>query len=72
MALQWPTPNKTIHLRGVDNCTYLGVCPFTGRHRVFDNQPRAGSKGTVWRLTDDGRCRGDKADSEHDFLGEVA
>lgn len=79
------TPNGLVAMRGGQVGRYHGRCQLTGRHRVsiyknlhnglFVHPKHADPKQTqftVWLLGDDGLCRGDKAESINDFVGEAA
>lgn len=74
-----------VNLRGGDIARYEGRCELTGKHRCTTYKdvqgnpvhPKAAANRndvgyTVWLLSDDGRCRGDRKDSPHDYAGTAA
>ena len=75
---------KLVRVRDGRIADYLGVCGITGKHRVRtykDNRGRpvdapVGVRNdisyTTWLIADDGRCRGDKADSPNDYAGPAS
>lgn len=80
MAINW-TP--LVRLRGGKIGRYIGRCAVTGKHRVQTYAtvrgeyiaPPDGDIGqysyTTWLLSDEGRCRGDNADSPLDYAGDA-
>jgi hypothetical protein len=84
MQIAQVSPGKLVTFRSGSVGRYEGRCPLTQRHRVTAysrrGQPVHPShigdgqdvQYTVWLIADDGRCRGDKADSQLDFAGTAA
>lgn len=68
--IKWPNVGASAKLRDGRPVIYLGICPIDGvKHRLRDNRGNGEVTGTVWRLDEYGRCRGDLAPSPCDFLG---
>lgn len=68
--IDWPS---RVTLRGGAEADYLGRCDITGRHRLRQFDPKwrgEPTKGpyTVWLLDDYGRCRGDLAPCDQDYV----
>lgn len=83
--LDWPGTNVIIALRGGQHGRYIGECAVTGKRKVqtfkyrgsYVAPPRNSEEArdyvyTTWLLDDAGRCRGDLAPCEQDWLGERA